>query len=59
MERVVASYRIGLHEVEVVETYEDEGSWYHLVVDGLAREGTYGAPPAPVEAERIILRGGR
>lgn len=55
MERVVATYHIGIHDVDVLETLDDDGSWYHLVVDGLARDMVLSAPPDIDEAAELIL----
>ena len=55
MERLVTTYRIGIHEVDVLETLDDEGSWFHLVVDGLARTEILDRPPTENEAGRLLL----
>jgi len=55
MDRVVATYTIGSHRVAVVETLDDEGSWFHLVVDGTAREEMLARPPTESEARRLVL----
>lgn len=55
MERVVTTYRIGIHDVDVVETFDDEGTWYHLVADGVARTELLDHPPDAVEAHERIL----
>ena len=55
MERLVATYRIGVHDVAVLESLDDEASWYHVVVDGLAREESLSAPPDRDEAAELIL----
>jgi hypothetical protein len=54
MERVVATYRVGAHEVDVVETLEDESSWFHLVVDGLAGSEVLDRPPGRKDVERLV-----
>lgn len=55
MERVVTTYRIGIHDVDVVETFDDEGTWYHLVVDGVARTELLDRLPDAIEAHERIL----
>ncbi|MCV2393581.1 hypothetical protein OEB99_04605 [Actinotalea sp. M2MS4P-6] len=55
MERLVASYHIGIHDVDVLETLDDQESWYHLVVDGLERDTVLSAPPDLDEARELIL----
>lgn len=55
MERLVVSYHIGIHDVDVLETVDDDASWYHLVVDGLARDTILSAPPDRDEAAELIL----
>ena len=55
MERLVATYRIGIHDVDVLESQDDDSSWYHLVVDGLARDLLLSAPPDRDEAAELIL----
>ncbi len=59
MERVVATYRIGIHDVDVLESVEDDAQWYHLVIDGLARDAVLSAPPDRDEAEELLLLPGR
>lgn len=59
MERVVATYRIGIHDVDVLESVEDDAQWYHLVIDGLARDTVLSAPPDRDEAEELLLLPGR
>jgi hypothetical protein len=54
MDRVVATYRLGVHDVVVVETCEDDGSWFHLVVDGLVRDEILDAPPTAEDVERTL-----
>lgn len=55
MERVIATYHIGVHDVDVLESLDDEDAWYHLVVDGLSRETVLSAPPDLDEAAELIL----
>ncbi|MDO8106986.1 hypothetical protein Q6348_07215 [Isoptericola sp. b441] len=55
MERLIVSYHIGVHDVDVLETLDDDEAWYHLVVDGLARDLMLSAPPDPDEAAELIL----
>jgi hypothetical protein len=33
MERIAATYRIGTHDVDVVEMVDDDLTWFELVVD--------------------------
>jgi hypothetical protein len=54
VDRVVATYRLGVHDVVVVETCEDDGSWYHLIVDGLVLDEMLPSPPTATEIERIV-----
>jgi hypothetical protein len=54
MDRVVATYRVGVHDVAVVQTCEDEGSWFYLVMDGLARDEILDAPPTEEELGRLV-----
>ena len=55
MERVIATYHIGVHDVDVLESLDDDDAWYHLVVDGLSRETALSAPPDLDEAAELIL----
>jgi hypothetical protein len=55
MERVVHRQRVGIHEVVVVETVEDDGCWYHLVVDGVPREGQLPVPPTAAELAAAVV----
>ena len=55
MERLVASYRIGMHDVDVLESVDDEAAWFHLVVDGLSREATYPTPPTRDDVADFVL----
>ncbi len=55
MERLVATFHIGIHDVDVLETQDDDESWYHLVVDGLARDTMLSAPPDRDEARELML----
>ena len=55
MERVVEQHRVGIHEVTVVETVEDDGCWYHLVVDGVPREGQLTVPPTADELADAVM----
>lgn len=52
MERVVATYVIAGRRVDVVEELEDDGAWYRLLVDGVARSETMPLPPDREELER-------
>ena len=55
MERVVHRQHVGIHEVVVVETVEDDGCWYHLVVDGVPREGLLAVPPTADELVDAVI----
>jgi hypothetical protein len=55
MERLVETFHIGIHDVRVLETFDDDDAWYHVVVDGLARETVLSAPPDVDEAAELIL----
>lgn len=55
MDRVVETVEVGGHEVVVVEVQDDEGSWYRLVVDGVARDAMLPAPPSAAEVEQQVL----
>ncbi len=55
MERVIATYRIGIHDVDVLQTVDDDAEWYHLVIDGLARDTLLSAPPDRDEAQELLL----
>lgn len=52
MERVVATYVVAGRRVDVVEVLEDDGAWYRLVVDGVARSEIMPVPPDRHELER-------
>jgi hypothetical protein len=54
VDRVVATYRIGGHNVVLVESCEEDGSWFHLVVDGLARDELLDAPPTAEDLARVV-----
>lgn len=54
MDRIVATHRVGGHDVVVVESCEDDGSWFHLVVDGLPRDEILDAPPTAEDLERAM-----
>jgi hypothetical protein len=56
MDRVVATYQVGIHDVVVVEVCDEDGSWFQLVVDGLARDEVLDVPPAADDLERLVLR---
>ncbi|MBC7292237.1 MAG: hypothetical protein H5T83_13010 [Actinotalea sp.] len=55
MERVVERHQVGIHEVTVIETVEDDGCWYHLVVDGVPREGVLAVPPTVDELRDAVV----
>ncbi|MEQ7129243.1 hypothetical protein ABN034_32585 [Actinopolymorpha sp. B11F2] len=56
MDRVVATYRVDSHEVVIVESVEDEGTYFHVMVDGLEGEETFAVPPSAEELTRIVDR---
>lgn len=45
MDRLIATYRFGLHVVGVVECLDDDGVTYRLVVDGRPVDGPMDTPP--------------
>jgi hypothetical protein len=55
MRRQVASFQIGPHAVDVLESLDRDTPWYHLVVDGLLREILLSAPPDADEAAELLL----
>ena len=56
MDRVVATYRVDEHEVALVETIEDEGVVYYVLVDGLPGDERFGEPPDEDELRRVVTR---
>lgn len=57
MDRVIATYRVGIHEVDVVETVDDEAAWYRVVVDGVPRDDVFSIPPTSVDAAGLVTAG--
>lgn len=54
MERLIATYSIDIHVVDVVETIDDDACWYRVIVDGSPREDVYGTPPSRADAAELI-----
>jgi len=54
MDRVVETFRIGPHDVSIVESLNDEGSWFFVVVDEQERDEMLAAPPKREELERML-----
>lgn len=54
MERLIATYAVDIHVVDVIETIDDDVAWYRVIVDGSPREDVFATPPSRADAAQLI-----
>jgi len=55
MERIVATYKLEGHEVNVIEMVDEDIAWYQLVVDNTVLPSDVQPPHIPSEREALDL----
>jgi hypothetical protein len=53
----VETCRVGDHRVAVVESVDDDGSWFHLVLDGVESPDVWTKRPGVEELQRAVRAG--